>query len=107
MNHKEKSTDATIDVWGMVRIAASAINKKRGCSISALLLADLMSDVANFAELKKGDFYWIIREHGTNIIESNIEAWYETINDCPEWLVFDVVLDKKRKAYIISEIEVY
>lgn len=107
MNHRDKTTDATRDVWGMVRIAASAINKKKGCLISALLLADLMSDATYFAELKKGDFYWIIREHGTNIIENNIEAWYETINDCPDWVVFNVVLDKRLKTFIISEIEVY
>lgn len=106
MNHREKITDATIDVWGMVRIAASAINKKRGCSISALLLADLMSDAANFAAIKEDSFYWIIREHGTNII-SDIEEWYETINDCPEWLVFDVTLNQESKTCIISEIEVY
>lgn len=106
MNHREKTTDAAIDVWGMVRIAASAINKKRGCSISALLLADLMSDVANFAAIKEGTFYWIIREHGTCVI-SDIEEWYETINDCPEWLVFDVLLNQENETCIISEIEVY
>ena len=103
MLHREISTDACIDVWGMVRIAASAINKKRGCSISALLLADLMSDAANFTAIDEGQFYWLIREHGTNIIE-NIDEWYEVINDCPEWMVFDITINKAKSTCIIGEL---